>query len=134
MKKIFTFIATMLLSITPIIALAADEAAVGSLAIDLTPIFQAIIGLLAALVTYRLIPWLRARTTAQQQSSLQALVNTLVYAAEQIYGAGHGDQKLIYVEDKLKAAGYDLDTQNIKDTIECNVKMLQIVSPKEQIN
>ena len=30
--------------------------------IDLTPIFQAIIALLAALVTYKLVPWIKART------------------------------------------------------------------------
>ena len=31
--------------------------------INLTPILEALIGLLAALITYRLIPWIRARTT-----------------------------------------------------------------------
>ena len=35
--------------------------------IDLTTIINAIIALLAALVTYRLIPWIKARTTAEQQ-------------------------------------------------------------------
>lgn len=34
--------------------------------IDLTPIFQAVIGFLAALITYRLIPWIQANTTPQQ--------------------------------------------------------------------
>ena len=51
--------------------------------IDLTPIFEAILALLAALVTYKLIPWIKARTTAEQQSLLAATVKTLVYAAEQ---------------------------------------------------
>ena len=50
--------------------------------IDLTPIFEAILALLATLVTYKLIPWIKARTTAEQQSLLAATVKTLVYAAE----------------------------------------------------
>ena len=45
--------------------------------IDLTPIFEAILALLAALVTYKLIPWIKARTTAEQQSLLAATVKTL---------------------------------------------------------
>ena len=52
--------------------------------IDLTPIFQAIIALLAALVTYKLVPWIKARTTESQQALLSATVRTLVYAAEQL--------------------------------------------------
>ena len=64
--------------------------------IDLTPIFQAIIALLAALVTYKLVPWIKARTTESQQALLSATVRTLVYAAEQLYGAGKGAEKLDY--------------------------------------
>ena len=55
-------------------------------AIDLTPIFQAIIALLAALVTYKLIPWIKSKTTESQQKNMRALVKVLVYAAEQLYG------------------------------------------------
>ena len=42
--------------------------------IDLTDIIQAIIALLAALVTYKLVPWIRNRTTAEQQALLSATV------------------------------------------------------------
>ena len=70
--------------------------------IDLTPILEAIIALIAALVTYKLIPWLKARTTESQQAILMATVRTLVYAAEQLYGAGKGKEKLQYVKQKLQ--------------------------------
>ena len=59
--------------------------------IDLTGIVQAILALLAALVTYKLIPWIKARTTESQQAVLMATVRTLVYAAEQLFGAGKGE-------------------------------------------
>ena len=71
--------------------------------IDLTPILEAILALLAALVTYKLIPWIKSKTTAEQQSLLAATVKTLVYAAEQLYGAGKGAEKLDYVIKELEA-------------------------------
>lgn len=85
--------------------------------IDLTPVFQAIIALLAALVTYKLIPWIKARTTAQQQSTLSAMAQTLVFAAEQMYGAGKGRQKLDYVIGELHTRGYDVDHAEIEAAV-----------------
>ena len=82
--------------------------------IDLTPIFEAILALLATLVTYKLIPWIKARTTAEQQSLLAATVKTLVYAAEQLYGAGKGDAKLSYVQDELESRGLKVDAAAIE--------------------
>lgn len=82
--------------------------------IDLTGIVQAILALLAALVTYKLIPWIKARTTAEQQSLLTATVKTLVYAAEQLYGAGKGAEKLAWVEQELINRGFTIDTAAIE--------------------
>ena len=91
-------------------------------AIDLTPLFQALIGFLAALVTYKLIPWIKARTTAQQQEMLRAAVSVAVYAAEQLYGAGAGKEKLMYVKGQLAKKGYKVDV----DEIEAAVRELTI--------
>ena len=85
--------------------------------IDLTPIFQAIIALLAALVTYKLIPWIKARTTESQQALLTATVKTLVYAAEQLYGAGKGAEKLDYVIKELEARGFTADRAAIEAAV-----------------
>ena len=65
----------------------------------------------------RVIPWLKAKTTAQQQEYLLSTVRVLVYAAEQIYGAGRGGEKLQYVEDELKARGFKLDTAAIEAAV-----------------
>ncbi len=85
--------------------------------IDLTPIFEAILALLATLVTYKLIPWIKARTTAEQQSLLAATVKTLVYAAEQLYGAGKGAEKLDYVIAELEKRGFTADRAAIEAAV-----------------
>lgn len=85
--------------------------------IDLTPIFQAIIALLAALVTYKLIPWIRSKTTQSQQEMMRAMVKTFVFAAEQIYGAGKGKEKLEYVKGALQEAGFDVNLDEIEAAV-----------------
>ena len=85
--------------------------------INLTPIVQAIITLLAALVTYKLVPWIKSKTSAQQQENLNALIKTLVFAAEQIYGANSGKEKLQYVKEHLLKKGYDIDIAAIEGAV-----------------
>lgn len=85
--------------------------------IDLTPLFQALITLLCALITYKLIPWIKARTTNEQQAGLRATVRTLVFAAEQVYGAGKGAEKLEYVADRLAEKGFDIDFDEIEAAV-----------------
>ena len=96
--------------------------------IDLTDIIQAVIALIVALITYKVIPWIKARTTESQQAILMATVRTLVYAAEQLYGAGKGDEKLRYVKQKLEEKGFDVDI----DAIEAAVKEITIEITKEK--
>ena len=88
--------------------------------IDLTPIFQAIIALLAALVTYKLIPWIKSKTTEQQRANLEAAARIAVYAAQQIYGVGKEAnlEKLDYAIKRLREAGFDLDTNALREVIE----------------
>ena len=85
--------------------------------IDLTPIVQAVITLIAAIITTKLIPWIKAKTTVEQQNMIRAAVVTLVFAAEQIYGAGRGSEKLEYVKAKLIEKGYDVDVDEIEAVI-----------------
>lgn len=96
--------------------------------IDLTPIIQAIIALLAALVTYKLIPWIKAKTTKEQQQVIEATVKTLVFAAEQIYGmGGKGEEKLAYVTAELEKHGYSVDRAQIEAVIKENYEALHCV-------
>ena len=105
----------------PGFAMAEDAAATS---INLTPVVQAVITLLAALVTYRLVPWIKARTTEQQQANLSALASTLVFAAEQLYGANRGQEKLAYVTSILREHGYDVDSQEVLATVEAAVNQM----------
>lgn len=120
-----------LFTVLPCIALAEDSGQAVS-AIDLTPVLQAVVTLLAALITYRLIPWIRARTTEQQQANLSAMASTLVYAAEQLFGANSGAEKLNYVTDILRKRGYDVDSQEVLATIEAAVHQMQPKATDQQ--
>lgn len=85
--------------------------------IDLTPIINAIIALLGAIITVKVIPWIEAKTTNEQQATLKAVVKTLVFAAEQTWGAGHGDEKLDFVIEQLRIKGYTVDRLEIEAAV-----------------
>ena len=89
--------------------------------IDLTQIIQAVIALIAALITYKLIPWIKARTTEAQQRNLEAAARIAAYAAEQLYGAGQGAEKLEYALAAMRKAGFDLDKEIVREAIESAV-------------
>ena len=85
--------------------------------IDLTPIIQAVIALLAALITWKVIPWINARTTKEQKANMRAMLRVLVCAAEQLYGANKGAEKLDYVVARLEAMGYKVDRSEIEAAV-----------------
>lgn len=85
--------------------------------IDLTPIINAIIALLASIITIKVIPWIKAKTTNEQQAMLRAAVKTAVFAAEQLYGAGNGENKLEYVFETLRSQGYVVDRVKIEAAV-----------------
>ena len=126
MKKVPMILVSLMLVMLASVSMA--EGAIASIdyspAIDLTPLFQAVIAFLTALVSYKLIPWIQARTTAQQQEMLRAAVSVAVYAAEQLYGAGAGKEKLMYVKGQLAKKGYKVDI----DEIEAAVRELTVIS------
>ena len=86
--------------------------------IDLTPIFQAIIALLAAIITYKVVPWLKSRMTESQYRQLKTAADIAVYAAEQLYGAGQGEEKLAYALGLLESQGFTLDAGMLRAAIE----------------
>lgn len=64
-----------------------------------------------------MIPWLKSKTTKEQQDYLLATARVLVYAAEQIYGAGKGDAKMQYVQDELENRGLNIDLSVIEAAV-----------------
>lgn len=93
--------------------------------IDLTPIANAAITLATALITAFLIPYIKSRTTTEQQAQIKAWVRIAVSAAEQIYnGPGRGAEKKEYVQGFLQSKGYKVDFDTLDTLIESEVSLL----------
>ena len=97
--------------------------------IDLTPIVEAIIAIIAALITTKLIPWIKTKTSNEQQALLKATAKTLVFAAEQLYGAGEGAAKLDYVVTELEEKGFTADRAAIEAIVKENIAALHAAKP-----
>lgn len=92
---------------------------------NITVIINAVIALIAAVVSTFLIPWIKSKTTAQQREELVAWVKIAVSAAEQIYiGSGRGADKKQYVLDFLSKNGFTVDMDSVNAAIEAAVKQL----------
>ncbi len=93
---------------------------------DITIIIEAAFALIAAVITAIVIPYIKSRTTAQQQSEINAWVRIAVAAAEQIYrGAGRGEEKKAYVLRWLAERGITLDEAAVDALIEAAVYELR---------
>lgn len=90
--------------------------------IDLTPIIEAVIALLAAVITAYAVPWLKAKLGEKKFNEMKNWVVIAVEAAEQIYdGVGRGEEKKAHVLAFLKSKGYTIDAAEIDNLIESAV-------------
>lgn len=86
--------------------------------IDLTPLLQALIGVLALVFTRYVIPWLKAHTTAEQLAKINYWTKVAVAAAEKAYGSGHGTEKLADATKFLKSKGIIIDEKIVDSLIQ----------------
>ena len=92
---------------------------------NLTELFALFIGLIAALITAFVIPYIKAKFTAEQLSTLTKWVDVGVSAAEQIFSiSGQGDAKKQYVLNFLESKGYTVNTDEVDTLIEAAVNKL----------
>jgi hypothetical protein len=90
--------------------------------IDLTPIMEAIIALVTAVITAFVIPWLKGKIDADKLEKIKLWVTVAVEAAEQLYkGSGRGEEKKAYVVKFLKEKGFTLDPDSLDKLIEAAV-------------
>ena len=90
--------------------------------IDLTSIANAVIALIAAIITAFVIPWIRSKTTAAQFEKIKMWVTVAVEAAEQLYnGTGRGEEKKAYVVKFLQEKGFTIDPDSLDKLIEAAV-------------
>lgn len=86
---------------------------------DITLIIKIILMILAAVYTYILVPYIKAKTTGSQLDSLKNFVRMGVRAAEMLYREeGMGQAKKQYVLNYLKNLGYSVDEDEIDALIE----------------
>ena len=69
-----------------------------------------IVVILSCLITRQLVPWLK------EKNLYQAAV-VAVNAAEALYGRYHGDEKLNAALESLKAKGFDINSNRVKEAL-----------------
>ena len=77
--------------------------------IDLTVIVQALLALIAAIITGFVLPYLKTKMSAANYEKLVTATAIAVEAAEQLYGAGFGKEKFDYAVKYLKSKGFTVD-------------------------
>lgn len=93
---------------------------------DITTIIEAVFALIAAVITAIVIPYIKSKTTAQEQTEINAWVKIAVSAAEQIYnGSGRGTEKKEYVLNWLLQHGVTVDESKLDAMIEAAVYELK---------
>jgi DNA polymerase III delta subunit len=89
---------------------------------DITPIVQAVFALVAAIITAIVIPWIKSKTTKEQQEEIKQWVKIAVAAAEQIFvGQGRGEEKKQWVLEFLTKYNLKVDMDAIDALIEAAV-------------
>ena len=89
--------------------------------IDITPIVQAVVALLAAVISAFLVPWIKRKAGAAQLEQMEAWTRIAVAAAEQLYTSLDGEKKKAYVLDFLAGKGYHVSSAEVENAIEAAV-------------
>lgn len=88
---------------------------------DITPILQAAFALLATVITFVVVPYIKSRTTASQQTQINVWVKIAVSAVEQIHKDYKGAEKKKWVLDWLHQHGIVIDENKLDAMIEAAV-------------
>ena len=89
---------------------------------DVTSVVEAVLALVGTIITCVLVPYIKSKTTAEQQKEINAWVKIAVSAAEQIYkGQGRGEEKKAYVLEWLRERGVTVDEARLDAMIEAAV-------------
>ena len=97
---------------------------------DITYILLGIILILGGLITGFGIPFIRSKLNAEQLTALKTTARIAVYAAEQIFGAKMGSDKLAYainlVKSLLAKKNLTFNDEEVRAAIEAQVKEMNI--------
>ena len=97
---------------------------------NITQILLGIILILGGIFTLIAWPYIKTHVTAEQIQLLTGIAQTVVYAAEKIFGAKMGKDKLAYALNLAKALlekkGLTFDEDTIRAAIEAQVQQLNL--------
>lgn len=94
--------------------------------IDLTKLVIVIVGVLFAILTTKIIPYMNHKLSAAQIAEIKLWVDIAVYAAEMLFtGSGRGEEKKEYVVKFLESKGFTIDIESIDAMIEASVLALK---------
>ena len=85
---------------------------------DLTPVINAVIALIATLVTAFVIPWIKRNTTAKDREDFLRWVEIAVAAAEQVFLSTQGSAKKEFVLGFLEEKGFTFSEEEVNAAIE----------------
>lgn len=91
---------------------------------DLTNIIECVIGIISALISAFLIPYIKNSLNEAKRSRLIYWTEIAVKAAEQLYGSKTGKQKKEYVTTFLLSKGIVVDIDEVTALIESEVYKL----------
>jgi len=93
--------------------------------IDLTNLIEALLELAFLALVVIVIPWAKEKLSNEQETKLLTIFEIAVMAAEKMYGAGKGDEKLKYVESYLAARGIKVDAMRLKAYVNAAIKKME---------
>jgi len=97
---------------------------------DITTILLGIILILGGVATLIIWPYIKTHVSAEQLSMLAGIAQTVVFAAEKIFGAKMGEDKLAYAlnlaKKLLEKKGLTFDEDVIRAAIEAQVQELSM--------
>lgn len=87
---------------------------------DLTQVFIAFMGVILAILTSVVFPWIKSKTTVNQQDTIRKLATMAVYAAQQVLGDNTAKRAyaLTFMSEMLKKYGIELTVDEISTYIE----------------
>lgn len=97
---------------------------------DITTILLGLIFILGGLAVLIVWPYIKSHVSAEQLSVLAGIAQTVVFAAEKIFGAKMGEDKLAYAlnlaKKLLEKKNLTFDEEVIRAAIEAQVEQLDL--------
>ena len=97
---------------------------------DITQILLGLILILGGVFAIVVWPYIKSHVSAEQLSILAGIAQTVVFAAEKIFGAKMGADKLAYAlnlaKRLLESKGLNFDEEVIRAAIEAQVEQLSL--------